>query len=738
MRGNKPGPLLTLTVPLLAIALLGPGCGGDDGPSCVLATEGCACTPTGLCDPGLTCSANSCVRPGDGGAAGDGAPGMSTAVTAPPPPPVTPGGGVDAAPRDGGIGLVSDAAPAQPPTGGGGNRWTVFVYGHADHNLTPLMLADLAEMSRARLNDNVQVVALVDWNAKTKTMPGKSEETFPVGTFMYRPIGGGQRQLVGTAEELDFDDPTVLADAIALAYTRYPADRYALVLWDHGGSFRGGYGGDQQNGTRKGNPMSLSALAGAVRSGLDKAGLTGPRPLEFLALDTCLMSGVEVNSAFTELTKVYIANAELDYGPGLDYEGTLSWLAANPGASAADFARAEAMLWDAHHRQASRVDGYYRSHAAWDMTKWGDFQAAAKTLATTIRNNDAAAAAARGMFFSLPSYYKASNANGMDLRDVGDVLGGLSGSPVAPVATAAPNARAAARAARIAGANGRFREQQIGLHMFGGLLARLPPAGVQAYPQLARDWSQSTGWGDLLGYLAGAVPAGLPQFTSMEAVPATPTLRDPPRVEFQTTNPEIAYSEAMIFAEDPTDPLVYVNHGTIAHGIIGPGQHKVLWNGQVLAIAATPSDVPVSVTPWSFTAEGGMTGSQFRIVNGSLRDPGGEELSVGLLVDDDDQATEFVLNDDAGGFRVLGLRTLTQAGIELTFIPTLDIFDGHKKQFTTRRGDVALVVPEAGKFSLRPLAMGAGHYWVGLWVVDVWGKSAGDIHSVDLTGPLAP
>ena len=83
------------------------------------------------------------------------------------------------------------------------------------------------------------------------------------------------------------------------------------------------------------------------------------------------MSGVEVTSAFTELTKVYIANAELDYGPGLDYEGTLSWLAANPGASAADFARAEAMLWDAHHREASRVDGFYRSHAAWDMTPLG-------------------------------------------------------------------------------------------------------------------------------------------------------------------------------------------------------------------------------------------------------------------------------------------------------------------------------------------------------------------------------
>ena len=723
------GQALALAIPLAAAALLTAGCPGDGGPSCVLATEGCACTPSGQCDPGLTCSANRCVGPGDGGMS------MSMSMTAPPPPTMNTGGGVDAAPRDGGIGLVSDGGPGQAPAGGG-KRWTVFVYGHADHNLSPLMLADLAEMSRARLNDDVQVVALIDWNAKAK-LPGMASQTFPAGTFLYRPLGNGQQQLVGTAEELDFDDPTVLADAVALAFQRYPADRYALVLWDHGGSFGGGYGGDQQDGTRKGNPMTVSALAGAVRSGLDKAGLTGPRPLEFLALDTCLMSGVEVNSAFSELTKVYIANAELDYGPGLDYEGTLSWLAANPAASPADFARAEAMLWDTHHRQASRVDGYYRSHAAWDMTRWGDFVAASKTLATAIRSNDAAAAAARGMFFSLPSYYKGSSASGMDLRDAADVLGGLTGSPVAPVASAAQGALDAARAARIAGANGRFREQQIGLHMFGGLLARLPAAGVQAYPRLARDWSQSTGWGDLLGYLAGAVPMGLPQFTATSAVPATPTLRDPPTVAFQTSNPEIAYSEAMIFVESD-DPQVYFNYGNIAHGIIGPGQHKVQWDGDVLAIAATPSDVPVTTMPWAFTAEAGMTGSKFRIVDGSLRDANGEEESVGLLVDDDNLATEFVLNDDAGGFRVLALRTLTQTGMQFTFIPTLEIFDGHKKQFTTRRGDVALVVPESGKFGFRRMAMGPGTFWIGVWVVDVWGKSAGDIIDFALTGPLAP
>jgi hypothetical protein len=748
VRGSNPTApraLASLLPTWLAVmTLAGPGC-GDQPHSCVLATEGCDCTPIGLCDPGLICAASKqCVRPtaGDGGTAvgTDGAPGMSTAVMAPPAPPPLPGASGNATSRDAGIGLVSDGAAGDAPGGGAagsGPRWTVFVYGHADHNLSPTMLADLAEMSRARLTDDVRVLALIDWNGKTK-LPGNASETFPAGTFLYRPIGGGQRQLVGTAEELDFDDPTVLADAVALAFTRYPADRYGLVLWDHGGSFRGGYGGDQQNGTRAGNPMNVGAVASAVRAGLDAAGLKGTRPLEFLALDACLMSGVEVTSAFAELTKVYIGNAELDYGPGLDYEGTLSWLAANPGASPADFARAEAMTWDAHHREASRVDGFYRSHAAWDMSRWGDFLAASRTLATAIRSNDAAAAAARAMFFSLPSYYKARNANGLDLRDAADVLSGLSGATVAPVAAAARDTLAAARAARITGSNGRFREQQIGLHLFGGLLATLPAASVQAYPQLARDWSQATGWGDLLAYLTGAVPAGKPQFTSTESLPAGASLRDPPRVDFQTTSPDIAYAEALVMAQDADDPLVYVNHGTIGHGIIAPGQHKVVWPGQVLAVAANPSDVRVSVNPWSFTAERGMTGSQFRVVNGSLRDTGGQEVAVGLLLDQNDEASEFVVHDATGGFNVLSLRALTQAEQKITFIPTLDIFDGHNEQFTTRRGTVGLVVPASGKLAFRPLAVGAGSYMVGVFVVDVWGKADGEFHTIRLEGPLPP
>jgi hypothetical protein len=108
----------------------------------------------------------------------------------------------------------------------------------------------------------------------------------------------------------------------------------------------GGYGGDQQDGTREGNPMKRGGVAGAVRAGLDRAGLTGPRSLEFLALDACLMSGVEVTSAFAEITKVTSATPSwITARAGLTRD-TLSWLAANPQRQRRDFGRAD-RCWDA-------------------------------------------------------------------------------------------------------------------------------------------------------------------------------------------------------------------------------------------------------------------------------------------------------------------------------------------------------------------------------------------------------
>ncbi len=46
---------------------------------------------------------------------------------------------------------------------GDGAAWTIFVYGHGDHDLSVSLQTDIGEMTEATLSENVQVVVYADW-----------------------------------------------------------------------------------------------------------------------------------------------------------------------------------------------------------------------------------------------------------------------------------------------------------------------------------------------------------------------------------------------------------------------------------------------------------------------------------------------------------------------------------------------------------------------------------------------
>ena len=261
--------------------------------------------------------------------------------------------------------------------------WTVFIYGHADHNLSASLVNDMAEMSKARLSDNFQLVVMADWDSSQMSAEG---DNYPSGTEWYRVAGNGKPpELLESEGEQNLDDPAVLQASIEKAFTKFPADRYGLILWDHGGAWEGGYGSDSQNGTAEApTAMPVPQLARAVKNGLDKVGLDGKRPLEFFAFDTCLMGGVEVVSELENLADVYIANAEIDYGDGWDYEKTMTFLAEHSTISPRDFAAKEVELWNAHHADATTSDKLLRSHVAIDLTKLGGFRDAYRVMADAV------------------------------------------------------------------------------------------------------------------------------------------------------------------------------------------------------------------------------------------------------------------------------------------------------------------------------------------------------------------
>ncbi|HEX6766816.1 MAG TPA: hypothetical protein VF103_15080, partial [Polyangiaceae bacterium] len=59
--------------------------------------------------------------------------------------------------------------------------WTIFVYGHGDHNLSYSLLSDLREMASADLGSDVNVLVLTDWDASQTIAGSDPPENYPDG-----------------------------------------------------------------------------------------------------------------------------------------------------------------------------------------------------------------------------------------------------------------------------------------------------------------------------------------------------------------------------------------------------------------------------------------------------------------------------------------------------------------------------------------------------------------------------
>ncbi|MDP7009938.1 MAG: clostripain-related cysteine peptidase [Verrucomicrobiota bacterium] len=271
--------------------------------------------------------------------------------------------------------------------------WTVLVYGHADHNLTSAMRDDLLEMEQAGSSEDFNIVVQVDintknrgtklWKIKNKIDPKKYNgvNRLLIGEDTDgRKVTFHSKIIESLSESNNMDDPAVLRDFIKWGMAKYPADRYGLVLWNHGGQFLG-YGGDTQNASLKhGQGLTTQQIRSTITEALTG---TGVNKFEFVGFDTCLMGGAEVLDDFSTLCDVFIACPELDFGDGWDYAATLNYLKANSEADMKTFGRQEVGFWNAHHGEA--MDQTHKVHAAYDMEKYDAFALSFKAFSEQLK-----------------------------------------------------------------------------------------------------------------------------------------------------------------------------------------------------------------------------------------------------------------------------------------------------------------------------------------------------------------
>ena len=99
-------------------------------------------------------------------------------------------------------------------------------------------------------------------------------------------------------------DPGTLSDFISWSAEEYPAEKYALVLWDHGGGAKGIFVDELFDG----DMMALDELHEALNS--------ADVPLEAVLFDACLMANLETACAVADSARWMCASEEVVAGKG--------------------------------------------------------------------------------------------------------------------------------------------------------------------------------------------------------------------------------------------------------------------------------------------------------------------------------------------------------------------------------------------------------------------------------------
>ncbi len=615
--------------------------------------------------------------------------------------------------------------------------WTILVYGHGDHNLSYSLLVDLQEMMGAELGTAIQLVVLTDWDSSQVIAETDPPQTYPDGLQLFRvPGGGADLELLAEGGEANLDDPTILGGIVRDVFAAFPAQRRGLILWDHGGAWEGGFGSDSQNGTLQGARMGAEVAAATIASGLAAAGITEDPPLEFLSFDTCLMAGAEIAYPFRDLAAVYLADAEIDYGPGWNYRQTLSHFAANANAPMAELAVAEVGFWDEHHATASPNDTLLRSHVALDLTGMDAFAASASELTRSLIESPSfdPIELGRSSFFSLAPYFSQfENAGSQSpgLRDIGQLLSFLGGSTSDPaVAQAARNARQVLDQLVLARSQGALREAgaQAGLHVEQTLGSLLTQERLDQYGGLASAWVGASQWDQILLLAALNADAEPPVFEHAVVNAEAASRLAPPTLQLLTQDPTAAKAEVYVAANAGPNTIVLL--GLVGTGLIGAGDvHEFAWNGSVVSFAdgqVGMLDVWLDV--------GDNVGEPVLMIPGALDGVGEEPLVTYLVFGASESVASVAVVAVGEVMSTLGTAEIASAFPGATFTPInagIDLTTGGSSLLLGN----PMPIPEAG-FPLTAQYLPAGSYALFTTVTDVWGSEATDFDVLTLTEPL--
>ncbi len=379
------------------------------------------------------------------------------------------------------LALAGGASAVEP------KEWTWMVYLDADNNLEPDGLKDFLEMAKVGSDEKINIVVQID------RCDGYAS-TYGNWTDCRRYLI--QKGMTPTAAplenlgEVNMGSKTVFKDFVVWAMRNYPAKRYALILWNHGGGWR-----VQRRDTRIHKAICWDETNGDaclymkdVQDAIRSAESTVNRKLDIVGFDACLMGMIEVATDMKDLAGYMIGSEEIEPGAGWPYDQILGPLAANPTMTPRDLASLVVDAYAAYYktRDASTTQ------SAIDLSKISSLNGYIRSFVSAAQNW-AGIKAAR---LATRTYSEADGYPHADLYHFMDSLK-AKGVTSAAVLSAAEQVKAALRAAVVNTKNGSDRTNSNGLAIFfPKTKTDYNNADGAAYPN--NDFSVATGWNGFL------------------------------------------------------------------------------------------------------------------------------------------------------------------------------------------------------------------------------------------------
>jgi len=222
--------------------------------------------------------------------------------------------------------LLVQAVPAAatPPSGKGKPpppaKWTFMVYIVGDNNLDEYVPLDIeTELAPAGSNEDVAVVALADRAAT-------AEWTQTLLFYVTQGMEATPENAVEDWGEANMGDPQTLLDFIRWTKENYPADHYALSLWNHGWSWRPDH---SMSDDTDGDTLDQHELEAV----LDQVG-----PVDVIMYDACQMATIENQATVRAYSRAIVHSQEYVNWDGIEYELVIPALHENPDMTAEELA----------------------------------------------------------------------------------------------------------------------------------------------------------------------------------------------------------------------------------------------------------------------------------------------------------------------------------------------------------------------------------------------------------------